>query len=367
MTIFRFVLHASAIVFTFLSLSFSLFSLDEKVLKDSGNISSGGIARVSEDLRKIWPSGKCADNIIGNKSYVLLTVACKANYTSDNRKEFLDQMLGRGWKLIREDYHIDKNNANYFYKFQVDLDHNVFIKLFFKDPSIIWPLHENERPKIRILLNDVQSLQDIEFWAKIKLPLSISISMAASEREQIVESAKKLNYDIWLFLPDMMNSSPVDEPVLENQEVSSEKNPPPPELPEALSDILKKNPDQNFPYSGLSIASTNPHIKDIQILRNIFTAMKKEGLRKFAGPTTLEIQDTARILEIASVDHTFYLGLTENINETVWQDALANAKENGSSVIILDAKNIDARSFLLKMIQDTINFVDYTTMEHFEK
>jgi hypothetical protein len=323
------------------------------------------------DIRSIWPFGKCADNISGDKGFILFAFACKADYTADNRRAFLDKMLARGWQLRREDYHIDKNSATYFYKFQVDLDHDAYFKLFFRDPVVIWPLHENNRPRIIILINDVQSPDEIQKWAELKLPLTLSVSMLSEQRDEIIKTARKLNYDTWLFLPDSVQIEEAPQKQLkmqteeQNEEIQSTENQVQPSISlNTLTRILQKKPDQYFPYTGLTISATNPIIKNIERLRMLFKLMKREGLKKFIGPSTPEIVDTAKVLDLNSANQTYFLGEEKIMNETAWQNAYENSKNNGYSVIILDSRNLEARNFLLQMIQETVNFVDYTTLEH---
>jgi len=373
-----------AIIFLFLSgLAFPVVSQDQT---NSGELTKASISHLLGEIRMIWPYGNCADNITINKNHTLLVFACKADYSADNRKIFLDKILANGWQLRREDYHIDKNSAAYFYKFQANIDHDVYIKLFFRDPSIIWPLHENTRPKIFILLNDVQSADEMRMWTELKLPLTLSVSATSGERDAIIELAQKFSFDTWLFLPDSFriedpkenhNGGEIskeqeqttedgsnEDNVIENQTSFAEDPQPDSINLQTLTEILKEKPDPKFPYSGISISDTNPYIKNIEKLRTLFTLMKKEGLKKFIGPAIPEITDTARIKEMVTPNQTYYLGSSKNNNETAWRDAYENSKINGYSVIVLDARNIDARNFLLKMIQETISFIDYSKMDH---
>ena len=371
LTVFRLLLGVLLITFTVSGFGASLQSQEEKNFKDSSGMNMESILG---DVRSIWPSGKCADNISGEKEFILFAFACKADFTADNRKAFLDKMIARGWQLRREDYHIDKNSASYFYKFQVDLDHDIYFKLFFRDPVVIWPLHENNRPKIVIILNDVQKTEDIQKWMELKLPFTVSVSMLSDQRDNVIEAARKLSYDTWLFIPDSVefkdpNEKSINESKNNSQEDTEKETQNPvvsqsSENLETLTEILSKKQDQYFPYSGITISSTNLHIKNIERLRTLFKIMKKEGLKKFVGPSSPEIIDTSKVLDIYSPANTYYLGLGKTINETAWQNAYENAKNNGYSVIILDARNNDARNFLLQMIQQTISFIDYTNLEH---
>ena len=353
----------------------SAFPQGEEKSTDAASIST---EKILADIRLIWPDGKCADHFSGDKNYMLVSFACSSNYTADNRKSFLDAMLGRGWKLTRENYHIDRNSASYYYKFQVDLEHDIYFKLFFRDPDVVWPLHENERPQIMILLNDVQSLDELKLWEEVKLPLTISVSLLTADRDVIIKKARELNYDIWLYIPDFIEEWELTKKNTEKQPETgkaSEGNAVPQANAEgkvnedagtnkAVSEILKKNPEHDFPYSGLSISGTNPVSTNIESLRALFKTMKKEGLKKFAGPRNREIQDTAQILRIENVNQTYYMNSGKDLFESTWQSAYENSKLNKYSLIILDVRDIEARSYLLKMVSETVSFIDFTTIGH---
>jgi len=374
---------AAGIFFTVCMLAGFAVTTGAQEEKGSRDSSGTTIAGVLADVKSIWPFGKCAENIVGDKKFVLFSFACKDNFTAFDRRTFLNKMTDRGWQLRREDYHIDKNNAAYFYKFQVDLDHDVYIKLFFRDPLIVWPLHENVRPKIIVFLNDVREPDEIQKWTELKLPLTVSVSLSSQKRDTILETSRKMNFDTWLFLPDSLalDTAAVTEPgesgntagqVQDSTKVGDAQNEVSKDsavsLPvlnlHSLVEVLHGYPDQQFPFSGLSLSGTNPNVKHIERLRSLFKLMKKEGLKRFVAPVTPEITDTAKILDLVSAGHTYYLGQQGAINEAAWHNAYENSKSNGYSVIILDARNIEARNFLLKMIQETISFVDYTTLEH---
>ncbi|MDH4200718.1 MAG: hypothetical protein OEV66_10100 [Spirochaetia bacterium] len=334
---------------------FPVLSVENSNLEDS---TTNGIEKIIEDLKTIWPDGKCAENISGDKRYILTSLACKADYSAQNRDAFLDYMVKMNWKIRKERYQIDKDNASYFYKFETRESKNIYVKLFFRDPRIIWPLHENKRPQISLVINNVASAGQLEIWEKIKLPWTVSLSLDSQDINGLSEKCRKSGFDTWIYLPD---ASSGDDSGNDNETAKK--------LLENLNRIAgspEKNPEQIFHYSGLTVASSFTYLKKVDILRQIFASMRGAGLKMVMAPNSLEVADTAKIQEIKFIA-AYYLGSMADQNNLVWHEAYENAKQTGHSVIILNAADEAARSFLLGKLQASMNYIEFTDVSHLWK
>ena len=127
-------------------------------------------------------------------------------------------------------------------------------------------------------------------------------------------------------------------------------------------ELLANYPDEDFPFSGLCISENSKISQETRLVRILIESMKSFGLNMLVSAPTLEIKDTAKILGVNSDTNTYYLSKDYEKNKTIWSDALNHAKESGSSIILLDAKDDDSRNFLLANVSETIDFVDFVKL-----
>jgi hypothetical protein len=320
------ILIVAALLFTGF---FTVIPGQEETKPDSLNL-------LVKEIRRIWPNGNCAENLSGNKKFIIVSLACSGDYTSKNRNIFLKTVLGKGWNVEKETYRIDPNSAGYFYKFSNNKNKYFYVKLFFRNPLIVWPVHENHRPKIAILVNNVKDVSNLDFWETIKLPLSVSINIEDEKSGQSIKRAEELNYDKVIFFP-----------------IEEEKS------IEAYLMGLKSYPEENFPFSALTILPGTRIIKETKLARELINNMKLFGVNKIISPNSLEITDTAKVLDIKILTSVYYLGINYEANKTSWNDAYNHAKKNGYSIVVINADDQDSRSFLISNISESMKFIDF--------
>lgn len=363
-------------------LMISFLGLGTKLYSGEGNQQPFSVwdnvkqSNLMQELREIWPNGKCANHISGNSRFVLVTWACKDSYSASNRQAFLKLMESKGWKLKKETYRLDRNNAGYFYKFEVNYKRNIYFRLFFRQPAVVWPIHENKRPQFILVINNIITSADLDTWSKVKIPITFSLSMQAINLKSLTETAQKSKRDIWISFSGFNNPLQEKKPGLQSEAKSETKNEIKNDINKEqagqnsllqLETLIKDSPEQNFPFSGLTIAADASGIKEVEALRELFTVLKKGGIRKVISPYTLEVKDTAKIFEIEAFTNSYYLQSSDEKNERIWKEAFENARSSGYSIIIIDAHNPDSRRFIFKKLEQNGSFEDFTNLSNYLK
>lgn len=324
---------------------FSLMLLALSVAQLSSANNAVTLSQIGEDLSGIWPD-QCAFVVIRHNGFPLISIACKGSYRAEDRDKFLHSIFKAGFILREETYKLSPNQGLYLYKteYPVGSDNLVFIKLYFRDATFLWPKTPFYKGHLAIFVQDIYRVKDLLKWQSLGIPLSYGVLPRKRGSRMVVQNLKKYSQgEFWFSL----SLEPNEADSLKGKFLSTG---------DALrKDKLKKYLDEFFTEMGtvprVSTRMGSRFTANVFAMRALLTALKERKVTHFLDTVSIRASVGHRTAQIMSfnayrnsrtLDHISSL---KNLRK-MWSDAVSILNQKGFAIVLVHASSWRSFEFI---------------------
>ncbi len=320
--------------------------------------------RLATQMTYFWPDEEgCAYELLNYSGYQMISIACEGDYSAETRNRVLSYLFENKILVKEENYRLEKKSGLYLYKLlpmEVKDQANagfLFLKIYVRNARILWPVHERKKPQIALYVQGLTTVNELIDWQTLGVNLTYGVKPGSPETGSLIEKIDSYGQEIWIAirLESVQTASDQQVKVLEIASARDSH-----ELGLYLDQLL---PETNV-ITGVSSIEGSLFMNDVVSLRNLFLELRRRGIHYFLD--TLQEQsgsyDTARIMSLNAYRSDVNFPEEEDKMMEAWSKATRKARETGTAIIVIEAGNGNARSFIQKHISEVEKIMEFSTL-----
>lgn len=310
--------------------------------QESEDLFSKNITELANEIIKIWPENHCAFYLTRETGYPLLSIACRGNYTTNERRLFLDTLYRKGFFLKEETYKLYSGSGTYLYRTEHSLyaDKPVFVKLFLRQAKFLFPQMPTEKAQVLLVVYDLYQEADLLEWQTLGVPLVYAITPFRKDSAFLRQKVEEYGQSAWICLRlQAEKNNPAHGKVLSIEETLRKED------MERFSEELKNSMGGNF--QGATYILGSAFAKNIFAIRSLLASLRELSVEYFLEPQgSNNFFETARIMSFRALRADIHLFGKESGLEQRWAKVSQVAFKNNYAIVMVSANNIEARKFL---------------------
>ena len=309
------------------------------------------LSTVAEELAALWPEKGCAHYVTRYSGEPLISLACKGDYTSRERQQFLDDIFKKGFILKEQTEKLSPRSGFYLYKTEYPLGSGklVFIKLYFRDAVFLWPKTPFNDGSVAVFVEDVYRLKDLVKWQSLGVPLSYGVVPHKRETREVSEKIRTYKQaELWMSLSlEPVKMSPLRGKILRVGDAMD---------PEKLKTFLDESFAEVGEVKGVNNRMGSLFTKNVYAMRRLVAALKEREVDYFLDTQTTRSSvayETAQIMSMHAFKRDYILDHHTNLQylQKNWAYTMKALKDKGWAIVIVHAGNWRSYEFIKEMIR----------------
>lgn len=272
--------------------SYVIFSAEPAEKAETEADENLDLRTLAGELAALWGEKACQGELTSKYEEQVISIACDAEYTTNERNRMLDLLFKKGFQFRGESYDIKGNTGHYWYKFEYrdgNRQRTVYVRLHIASQGALWGATK-PAPRVAIYVDNLATTDELTAWQTLGVPLAFGLK-ASENAKELAQRIEEYKQEAWLSLDLRQQAFAEPDQSVSISDIIEQ---------ELLPAHVKNSLEQTGDVWGIAIRDLNGITTTVAGARAVFQAIKAEGKSHVLLPArpNQALSTTASLMDI---------------------------------------------------------------------